>query len=257
MKTEQQTTVEVARLAVVNRDLGEDLSAGSGAVAVTGEGEVRRGGPPYRSWLLRRRRRSRPDLLQPNLGGSTNTDTRIRCAITVVGIVGHWPSSTRICGSNASATASLMDQSPQSRYAALQETRIWNASLTALWRQWAMLADSRFRSLPLRESQEPVPFGGDQLGADGIDPRLRRSQERWNQMQAKSPLVAAMHPMTPEHIHEELESLDFSSYNFCETEGCQVKMLGAGRPALVVNWPHKGPRCLRSRVLVPDPAHRT
>ena len=79
-----------------------------------------------------------------------------------------------------------------------------------------MSADSRFRSLPLWESQEPVPFAGDELGVDGVDPRLLRSQERWNQMQAKSPLVAAMHPMTPEHIHEELEleSLDFSSYNF-------------------------------------------
>ena len=79
-----------------------------------------------------------------------------------------------------------------------------------------MSADSRFRSLPLWESQEPVPFAGDELDANGVDPRLTRSQARWDQMQAKSPLVAAMHPMNPEHIHEELEleSLDFSSYNF-------------------------------------------
>ncbi|BCN76654.1 sulfotransferase family protein [Prescottella equi] len=79
-----------------------------------------------------------------------------------------------------------------------------------------LAADSRFRSLPLWESQEPVPFEGDAVGPDGIDPRIVRSQRRWEQMQAKSPLVAAMHPMNPEHIHEELEleCLDFSSYNF-------------------------------------------
>lgn len=79
-----------------------------------------------------------------------------------------------------------------------------------------MSADTRFRALPLWESQEPVPFADDVAGADGVDPRITRSQQRWDAMREKSPLVAAMHPMEPEHIHEELEleSLDFSSYNF-------------------------------------------
>ena len=35
-------------------------------------------------------------------------------------------------------------------------------------------------------------------------------------MQATLPLLAAMHPMNPDHIHEELELMgpDFASYNF-------------------------------------------
>lgn len=79
-----------------------------------------------------------------------------------------------------------------------------------------LAADDRFRSLPLWESQEPVPDPRETPGPDGVDPRFVRSQRRWAEMQSKSPLVAAMHPMNPEHIHEELEleCLDFSSYNF-------------------------------------------
>ncbi|WP_433667662.1 sulfotransferase family protein [Nocardia sp. CA-136227] len=79
-----------------------------------------------------------------------------------------------------------------------------------------LAADARFRSLPLWESQEPLPRPGDEIGPDGLDPRIARSQRRWDDMLAKSPLVAAMHPMNPDHIHEELEleCLDFSSYNF-------------------------------------------
>ena len=76
-------------------------------------------------------------------------------------------------------------------------------------------ADSRFRSLPLWESLEPVPARHDGPGRDGLDPRFLRCQREWDAMQASRPLTAAMHPMNPEHIHEELEleSIDFSSYN--------------------------------------------
>lgn len=78
-----------------------------------------------------------------------------------------------------------------------------------------LAADSRFRSLPLWESQEPVPVPGEEP-VDGVDPRYQRSQNRWERMQASNPLIASMHPMNPDHIHEELEleSIDFSSYNF-------------------------------------------
>lgn len=78
-----------------------------------------------------------------------------------------------------------------------------------------LAADSRFRSLQLWESQEPVPVAGEEP-VDGVDPRYLRSAERWEQMQRRSPLLAAMHPMNPDHIHEELEltSIDFASYNF-------------------------------------------
>jgi len=79
-----------------------------------------------------------------------------------------------------------------------------------------LAADRRFRSLPLWESYEPVPLPGEAPLADGTDPRYRRCAEAWAGMQATLPLLAAMHPMNPEHIHEELELMgpDFASYNF-------------------------------------------
>jgi hypothetical protein len=76
-------------------------------------------------------------------------------------------------------------------------------------------ADARLRSLPLWESQEPVPDPRERPGPDGVDPRYARSARGWEMMRANSPLLAAMHPMHPDHIHEELELMlpDFSSYN--------------------------------------------
>jgi len=79
-----------------------------------------------------------------------------------------------------------------------------------------LAADRRFRSLPLWESYEPVPLPGESPPADGTDPRYQRCAEAWAGMQATLPLLAAMHPMNPDHIHEELELMgpDFASYNF-------------------------------------------
>jgi hypothetical protein len=76
-------------------------------------------------------------------------------------------------------------------------------------------ADARLRSLPLWESQEPVPDPREHPGEDGVDPRYARSARGWEMMRANVPLLAAMHPMSPDHIHEELELMlpDFSSYN--------------------------------------------
>ena len=78
-----------------------------------------------------------------------------------------------------------------------------------------LAADTRFRSLPLWESYEPVPFPGEPAQIDGVDPRWARCQEAWEGMQAGAPLVAAMHPMEPDHVHEENELMasDFSNYN--------------------------------------------
>ena len=78
-----------------------------------------------------------------------------------------------------------------------------------------LAADPRLRSLPLWESYEPVPVPDEAPGADGVDPRYARCDEEWQQMQATLPLLAAMHPMDPGHVHEEIElqSPDFSSYN--------------------------------------------
>ncbi|CAA0125513.1 Uncharacterised protein [Halioglobus japonicus] len=79
-----------------------------------------------------------------------------------------------------------------------------------------MAADSRLRALPLWESYEPVPLPTEQLRGDGVDPRYQRCADQWHMMQALSPLLAAMHPMNPDHIHEELELMgpDFASYNY-------------------------------------------
>lgn len=79
-----------------------------------------------------------------------------------------------------------------------------------------MAADKRLRSLPLWQSYEPIPVPGEPLLEGGIDPRYQRCADAWEGMQQTVPLLAAMHPMHPDHIHEELELMgpDFASYNF-------------------------------------------
>lgn len=83
-----------------------------------------------------------------------------------------------------------------------------------------MGADQRLRSLPLWESCEPVPLPGESLPADGEypqnDPRYQRCSANWDMMQQMTPYLAAMHPMNPDHIHEELELMgpDIASYNY-------------------------------------------
>ena len=77
-----------------------------------------------------------------------------------------------------------------------------------------LAADTRFRSMPLWESYQPVPDPDEHPEGDGVDPRWTRCQGMWEAMQAAAPLVAAMHPMEPDHVHEEIELQmpDFSSY---------------------------------------------
>ena len=79
-----------------------------------------------------------------------------------------------------------------------------------------LAADRRRRSLPLWESYEPLPLPGEAATRDSADPRYARCMQAWQGMQATLPLLAAMHPMHPDHIHEELELMgpDIASYNF-------------------------------------------
>lgn len=79
-----------------------------------------------------------------------------------------------------------------------------------------MAADARLRALPLWESYEPIPMPGEQSLVGGVDPRYQRCEDTWQMMKSLSPLLAAMHPMNPDHIHEELELMgpDFASYNY-------------------------------------------
>lgn len=78
-----------------------------------------------------------------------------------------------------------------------------------------LAADRRFRSLPLWESYEPVPDPAEPAEVDGRDPRWTRCQQQWESMQAAAPFVAAMHPMAPDHVHEEneLQAPDVANYN--------------------------------------------
>jgi hypothetical protein len=75
-------------------------------------------------------------------------------------------------------------------------------------------ADQRLRSLPYWESLEPVPVPGEEAGPDGEDPRLARCRQNFLRQDGLLPHLRAMHYMTPEHVHEEIElqALDFSSY---------------------------------------------
>jgi sulfotransferase family protein len=79
-----------------------------------------------------------------------------------------------------------------------------------------MAADTRLRALPLWQSYEPVPTPGEAMLDDGTDPRYQRCADQWEMMQQLVPHIAAMHPMDPDHIHEELELMgpDYASYNF-------------------------------------------
>lgn len=75
-------------------------------------------------------------------------------------------------------------------------------------------ADPRLRSMPYWESLEPVPVPGEAPGHDGLDPRYVRCRRGWERSDAMLPHLRAMHAMTPEHVHEEIElqAIDFSSY---------------------------------------------
>jgi hypothetical protein len=76
-------------------------------------------------------------------------------------------------------------------------------------------ADTRLRSLPYGESLEPYPAPGDAAAADGVDPRLARCRQGYERADRLLPQLRAMHHMTPEHVHEEIElqELDFATYN--------------------------------------------
>jgi hypothetical protein len=75
-----------------------------------------------------------------------------------------------------------------------------------------MAADKRFNSLPLWELRRPAGTKVYERAED--DPRYTQCEEEWQGMKATLPLLAVMHPMHPDHIHEEIELQcpDFSSY---------------------------------------------
>ena len=91
-----------------------------------------------------------------------------------------------------------------------------------------LASDSRFQKLPLWIGQEPLRAPGQNKASAGLklqakflaarlknknnwvdDPRYYRCALRWAGMQIMGPEIAAMHPMNPDHIHEELELMTF------------------------------------------------
>lgn len=129
-----------------------------------------------------------------------------------------------------------------------------------------LAADTRFRSMPLWESYEPVPDPREEP-VDGIDPRWTRCQQAWEAMQSGAPFVAAMHPMEPDHVHEEIElqNADFSNYNPEWVNRAprwrdhylahdQTPHYGYMKQALqILQWSHGGDGC--ERWLLKSPQH--
>ncbi|MGC6472844.1 MAG: sulfotransferase family protein [Parvibaculales bacterium] len=75
-----------------------------------------------------------------------------------------------------------------------------------------LASDSRFNSMPLWETMDPVADDGIAVGAD--DPRHQNCREMWGQFETLLPYMPAMHEMAPDHVHEDVELMgaDFSGY---------------------------------------------
>lgn len=77
-------------------------------------------------------------------------------------------------------------------------------------------ADPRLRHLPWWEALEPVPLPDEKPGADGRDPRWTRAQAGIDGRNQLLPHFDAMHEMTVDHVHEEINllALDFGTMYF-------------------------------------------
>jgi hypothetical protein len=90
-----------------------------------------------------------------------------------------------------------------------------------------LAADTRFRSLPYWESQEPFPLHGDGPDVDGIDPRWRRCAEDHAAEATMAPLTKNMHDRFPAAIEEEVELLDVDSAPYTLSSGTHAYPPGA------------------------------
>jgi hypothetical protein len=70
-----------------------------------------------------------------------------------------------------------------------------------------MAADPALRSLPYWESLEPVLAQGEEPGPGQPDPRLARTGQALEMLDAAMPYFKRMHEMTVEHAHEEIQLL--------------------------------------------------
>ena len=76
-------------------------------------------------------------------------------------------------------------------------------------------ADRRLRHLPVYVAAQPAPTPGEEPGPDGIDPRWKRADARWEMMR-QNEIMAAMHEHSPDHAcgENELQIPDFASYQW-------------------------------------------
>ena len=78
-----------------------------------------------------------------------------------------------------------------------------------------LASDRRLRHLPVYLGAQPTPQPGEETGAEGIDPRWRRSAEHWDRM-SQNAIMAAMHEHSPDHAcgENELQMADFTTYQW-------------------------------------------
>jgi hypothetical protein len=76
-------------------------------------------------------------------------------------------------------------------------------------------ADRRLRYLPVYLGYQATPQPGEVAGADGVDPRWERANQRWQRTSA-NPIMAALHEHSPDHAcgENELQIPDFASYQW-------------------------------------------
>lgn len=78
-----------------------------------------------------------------------------------------------------------------------------------------LAADPRLRSLPYWEALQPVPAPSQVVHYGEADPRREECVKNWAQQDALLPYIKAIHPFSPDHIHEDIDfqTPEFGSYH--------------------------------------------
>lgn len=78
-----------------------------------------------------------------------------------------------------------------------------------------LACDPRLRSMPYWEALQPVPAPDQVVPAGAADPRRDQCKKNWAQQDALLPYLKAIHPFSPDHIHEDIDfqTPEFGSYH--------------------------------------------
>lgn len=78
-----------------------------------------------------------------------------------------------------------------------------------------LACDPRLRSLPYWEALQPVPAPDQVVPPGAADPRRDQCVKNWAQQDALLPYLKAIHPFSPDHIHEDIDfqTPEFGSYH--------------------------------------------